>query len=177
MPRSQGCRHRLASMATCSAGWVTLYSAPPATWRLGRLPQSRLWSGFPSRPWPWVICALCSDCNAFGICSSRYVHRRMALATEHPNQLHQRNGHAWFQGWRRSQHRRNADSRSFRHSGRRAQLYRARVCDRQPVSPGASNRHGHLVLPASPCCGWAKSSCRAAPSRCSSLSFRSLSCH
>ena len=31
MPRSQGCRHRLASTATCSAGWVTLYLALLAT--------------------------------------------------------------------------------------------------------------------------------------------------
>jgi sulfate permease, SulP family len=35
MPRSPGCRHRLASMATCSAGWVTLYLAPPAHLAIG----------------------------------------------------------------------------------------------------------------------------------------------
>src|SRR6516165_11707964 len=51
MPRSPGCRHKPAFMATCSAGWGTRCLAPPATWPLGRLPRSRLWLGFPSHAW------------------------------------------------------------------------------------------------------------------------------
>jgi len=50
MPCSPGCRHRLASLATCVAGSVTLYLVPPAISRLGRLPRSRLWLGFSVAP-------------------------------------------------------------------------------------------------------------------------------
>jgi len=37
------------------------------------------------------------------------------------------------------------NTRSSRHSGRWTQLYRARVCDRWPVSPNASSRHRHRL--------------------------------
>jgi hypothetical protein len=66
---------------------------------------------------------LCSDCVSFSICSGRYVRRRMAIASEYSNQLHQRNGPARFQGWCGSEHRGNADSRSARHSRWWAQLH------------------------------------------------------
>ena len=66
---------------------------------------------------------VCSDCDPFSICSGRYVHLRMAIAAEYSHQLHQRNSPAWFQGWCRSQHRGNVDSRSARHSRWWAQLH------------------------------------------------------
>ena len=47
MRRWPGCRRRLVSMATCSAGWVTPYLAPRTTWRSGRIPGTRRFSDLP----------------------------------------------------------------------------------------------------------------------------------
>lgn len=82
-----------------ATGWHLWLPARRARLRfIWRLPPSCDWADFRDLAYGWGFRrapshgrsgALCSDCNSCGICSGRYVRRRLALATEHPNQLHQ----------------------------------------------------------------------------------------